>query len=382
MKICTWGDVASALEGKTKGGGELQIALLAKAMAKAGHEVVVVDLKAKKDFVTDDGIKVFQIKGYDDGIRFFRLFTQRLPNIYKSLKAQNADVYYCQIRDFRHLLAYWAARKTNGIFVLQLASDLDASTLRMKLKYDYLTHFGGLYWFLKVFLTELIFPWLIRKADMVLVQHEGQKNTLLKKGIDSIIFNNLIELDEIPEVTNPVRQDFSYVGSLDKRKGFAQFFELVVKAPSASFKIIGQPRDRTAYIYYEKIKKFKNVTLLGRLSHPDTMYQIANSKALISTSPMEGFPNIFIEAWACGIPVLSLSFDPGGVIKREQLGEVADGNLDKLINDMNSNKNTSEFAERSKTYVEHNHVLNVNKINEISCLFSDLFNHRKSKKGR
>jgi len=110
------------------------------------------------------------------------------------------------------------------------------------------------------------------------------------------------------------------------------------------------------------------------------MYQIANSKALISTSPMEGFPNIFIEAWACGIPVLSLSFDPGGVIKREQLGEVADGNLDKLINDMNSNKNTSEFAERSKAYVEHNHVLNVNKINEISCLFSDLFNHRKSKK--
>jgi len=380
MKICTWGDVASALEGKTKGGGELQIALLAKALAKAGHEVVVVDLKAKKDFVTDDGIKVFQIKGYDDGIRFFRLFTQRLPNIYKNLKAQNADVYYCQIRDFRHLLAYWAARKTNGIFVLQLASDLDASTLRMKLKYDYLTHFGGLYWFLKVFLTELIFPWLIRKADMVLVQHEGQKNTLLKKGIDSIIFNNLIELDEIPEVSNPVQQDFSYVGSLDKRKGFAQFFELVVKAPSASFKIIGQPRDRTAYIYYEKLKKFKNVTLLGRLSHPDTMYQIANSKALISTSPMEGFPNIFIEAWACGIPVLSLSFDPGGVIKREQLGEVADGNLDKLINDMNSNKNTSEFAERSKAYVEHNHVLNVNKINEISCLFSDLFNHRKSKK--
>ena len=143
MKICTWGDVASALEGKTKGGGELQIALLAKALAKAGHEVVVVDLKAKKDFVTDDGIKVFQIKGYDDGIRFFRLFTQRLPNIYKNLKAQNADVYYCQIRYFRHLLAYWAARKTNGIFVLQLASDLDASTLRLKLKYDYLTHFGG-----------------------------------------------------------------------------------------------------------------------------------------------------------------------------------------------------------------------------------------------
>ncbi len=382
MKICTWGDVASALEGKTKGGGELQIALLAKALAKSGHEVVVVDLKVKKDFITDDGIKVFHIKGFDDGIRFFRLFTHRLPGIYKSLKAQNADVYYCQIRDFRHLLAFWAARKTNGIFVIQLASDLDASSLRMKLKYDYLTHFGGGYWILKVLLTELIFPFLVRKADMVLVQHEGQKNTLLKKGIDSIIFKNLIELDELPELSNTVRQDFSYVGSLDKRKGFAQFFELIEKSPSATFKVIGQPRDRTAYLYYEKLKKFKNVTLLGRLSHPDTLYQIANSKALISTSPMEGFPNIFIEAWACGIPVLSLSFDPGGVIKKEKLGEVADGNLDEMITNMASNKNSGEFAERSKAYVEHNHVMNADKLNEISRLFSDLFNHRKSKKVR
>ena len=65
MKICTWGDVASALEGKTSGGGELQIALLAKALAKSGLEVIVIDLMAKKDFVTDDGVKVFQIKGYD-----------------------------------------------------------------------------------------------------------------------------------------------------------------------------------------------------------------------------------------------------------------------------------------------------------------------------
>jgi glycosyltransferase involved in cell wall biosynthesis len=109
------------------------------------------------------------------------------------------------------------------------------------------------------------------------------------------------------------------------------------------------------------------------------MCQIANSKALVSTSPMEGFPNIFIEAWACGIPVLSLYFDPGGVIKREQLGEVAEGNLDQLINFMVFNKNTSEFSKKSKAYVELNHVLNDNKIYEISCLFSNLFNNRKSK---
>ena len=148
MKICTWGDVASALEGKTSGGGELQIALLAKVLAKSGHEVVIIDLMTDKDYVTEDGIKVVKIKGYQEGIRLFRFFTHRIPKLYENLKAQNADIYYSQIRDWRHILPLWAARKTKGIFVIQLASDLDALGFRKRLKHDYLTHFDGLYWFL------------------------------------------------------------------------------------------------------------------------------------------------------------------------------------------------------------------------------------------
>jgi glycosyltransferase involved in cell wall biosynthesis len=211
----------------------------------------------------------------------------------------------------------------------------------------------------------------------VLVQHVGQKNTLAKKGIKSVIFNNLIELHEIPQVTDPVRQDFCYVGALDKRKGFAEFYQLVEKAPFATFKVIGQPRDRTGYKYFEKLKSFDNVKLFGNLSHSDTLNHIMNSKALISTSPMEGFPNIFVEAWACGIPVLSLSFDPGGVMKKERLGEVADGNLDKLVGYMKEVQNTEEFAKRAKEYVEKNHVVNEEKIKEIDDLFTELYKNRK-----
>ena len=49
MKICFWGNIAGALKAKPDGGGELQIALLAKALAKAGHEVVVIDYEVLKD---------------------------------------------------------------------------------------------------------------------------------------------------------------------------------------------------------------------------------------------------------------------------------------------------------------------------------------------
>ena len=374
MKVCIWGNIATSLEGKTEGGGELQIDLLAKVLAKSGHEVVIIDPVSQKDFTTEEGIKVFQIKGWNHGIKYVRLFTHQIPLLYKSLKAQKADVYYSQIRDFRHILSLRAARKVDGKFVIQLASDLDCSSRSLRFKHDYLTSFEGPYWFIKVILTELIFPGILRKADLVLAQHEGQKQTLKSKGINSIIFNNIIDLNKIPKTTNPERKDFSYVGALDKRKGFAEFYELVSKAQSHTFKVIGAPRDKTGYFYYEKLKSFKNVTLYGKLSHSETMHHILNSKALISTSPMEGFPNVFIEAWVYGIPVLSLNFDPGDVIRNENLGVVGYGDINKLLQALDNTDNSEEFASRAKAYVDNNHALNTDKKQEINNLFVKILN--------
>jgi len=375
MKVCMWGNIAGALKGNTDGGGELQQALLAKALAKCGHEVVIIDYNSLEDFITADGIKVFKIKGWNNGIRIIRTLTHRLPQLYKSLKNQKADVYYCRIRDFRHILAFWAARRIRAKFILGLASDLDALGFRMRLKHYYLLNIGfnfGLWWFFSGILDEIIQPMLLRKADIIFVQHEGQKQILHQKGIKSILFPNLLDLTLIPEVICPIHNDYIYVGWLDKRKGFAVFFELVKKTPLCKFKVIGPPRDKTGAFYFEKLKSFKNVSLLGELNHSDTLYEIANSKALISTSPMEGFPNIFIEAWACGIPVLSLNINPGNVITHEDLGEVANGSLDRLIDAMTDTRFSEKFATRAKAYVENNYALNEIRLKEIDNLFNEL----------
>jgi len=215
---------------------------------------------------------------------------------------------------------------------------------------------------------------------MVFAQHEGQKQILLQKNIKSMVFPNLIDLSQQDVVTNPIHKDFIYVGSLDKRKGFIDFFAVVNKAPSSTFKVVGQPRDKTGHLYFDKLKSFKNVTLLGRLNHNETLLQIANSKALILTSRMEGFPNVFIEAWACGIPVLSLYFDMGELIKEEELGEVANGSIDNLLNAMGKCMNTVEFSNRARAYVERVHNLNANKIKEISFLFNEIHNNGISRK--
>jgi Glycosyltransferase len=377
MKICFWGDMGGALNGRTTGGGELQMALIAKALVRGGHEVVVLDYVITEEFQTDDGIKVYPIKGWNDGIRMIRSLTHRFPKLYECLRDQKADVYYCRIRDFRHIIAWWAARKVKAKFILALAEDLDVMSFRKRWKYKYIDNLGSPWGVISGLLIEIVYPWLIRKSDAVFVQHEGQKQMLLQKGIKSILLPNLIDLTQIPDVSNPTHNYFIYVGRFEKHKGVAEFVKIVEKAPFDNFTVVGQPCDKSGHFYYEKLKSYQNVSLLGQLVHSDTLRHIAYSKALISTSPMEGFPNIFIEAWAQGIPVLSLNVDPGSIIEKEEIGECAHGNLDRLLHAIGNYRYSDKFATKAKSYVEHNHLLNDTKIEEISSLFNDLINKGK-----
>lgn len=372
MRICFWGSVADALRGKTGGGGELQIALLAKALAWKGHEVIVLDLDTHTKFVTDDGITVIPVNGYNKGIRMIRTFTHRLPGLYSSFVNINADIYYCRIREYRHILTYMAAKKVKAKFVLGLASNLDILNFGSRWRHFYSSTVEDLWGVFNGIVTEFVYPYLLRRADYVLVQHDDQGNLLKKKGINHIVFPNLIDLNEIPTDTAATKKHFVYVGSLNKRKGFAEFYDLVKMLPSQSFKVIGQPRDETGALFFAKISLCRNVKLLGRLNHKQTLREITNSLALISTSPMEGFPNVFIEAWACGVPVLSLYVDPGSIIEKEKLGVIAHGDKMKLLYEISHFEIDDDFKERAKSYVERNHILNSDKIEEIDNLFQKI----------
>lgn len=379
MKICIWGNVADAIIGKTPGGAELQIALLAKALKQSGNDVVVIDPNIKADIITEDGIKIVSVKGWDKGIRMLRTFTHRLPQFYKLLKQQEADVYYCRIRDFRHIFSYWAAKKVKAKFVLALASDLDVLSFVMRCKHSYFTQLSGPWLYINGLLVEIVYPFLTRKSDMVFVQHEGQLNILKNKNIDSLVVSNLIDVKSIPSTVESKRNEFVYVGAFDKRKGFQQFFEIVQKCPECTFRVIGLPRDKTGYTYYEKLKSFKNVILMGWLSHSETISNISRSVALISTSPMEGFPNIFIESWSCGVPVVSLYVDPGSVIEKEKLGYFANGNIENLIEKLKHFNTNNILCENGRNYVERTHELNDNKRKELNSIFEHIVHLKESR---
>ena len=59
------------------------------------------------------------------------------------------------------------------------------------------------------------------------------------------------------------------------------------------------------------------------------LYRDAAALLSTSSSAFEGFPNVFLQAGAHGVPVLSLEADPDGVLRRGA-GHVAGGDLDRL----------------------------------------------------
>ncbi|HEX2975278.1 MAG TPA: glycosyltransferase, partial [Bacteroidales bacterium] len=176
----------------------------------------------------------------------------------------------------------------------------------------------------------------------------------------------------LPEPDSEMKKEFIYVGWLDKRKGFPEFFRLVEKAPGNKYRVVGPPRDETGHHYFNRLKDFPNVRLMGALSHNQTLKEIACAKALISTSPSEGFPNVFIEAWAYGIPVISLNIDPGNVIEKEGLGVFAHGSMETMLQALNDHPGGVDFAKKAKSYVESNHALTSLKISEINRIFTEL----------
>ncbi len=101
MKFCFFGNVSPAMVGKTKGGGELQMFLLAKALALKGHEVVIIDPYADENITTVEGIRLLMIPEWKKGLRGLRFVIYRIPALCKVLAKQKADYYYVRISDFK-----------------------------------------------------------------------------------------------------------------------------------------------------------------------------------------------------------------------------------------------------------------------------------------
>ncbi|NUM25108.1 MAG: glycosyltransferase family 4 protein [Candidatus Buchananbacteria bacterium] len=188
--------------------------------------------------------------------------------------------------------------------------------LKTKYKSKLLVHFHGDFWENRHWLKEsklnplflMISKFVVSRADGVRVMSEGQKEKLLKAGVDEKkirVISTPVDLAKYQ--TNSQKQHdhptVLHVSRYDEVKDFktlASAWELVAThLPDVSFIQVGAG-GRLREIFTDVLVK-----LIPRTNHHELVNFYYRSDVVVLSSTSESFGKVLVEANACGKPVVS-----------------------------------------------------------------------------
>lgn len=106
--------------------------------------------------------------------------------------------------------------------------------------------------------------------------------------------------------------------------------ELARRLPQVSFLLVLNPQD--SVVSAKALESAPpNVVIIDRIPFTEIPAVIARARALLSTAAQayEGLPNVFLQAAASGLPILSLEVD-AGFVQQQGAGCVTAGSLEQL----------------------------------------------------
>jgi glycosyltransferase involved in cell wall biosynthesis len=96
----------------------------------------------------------------------------------------------------------------------------------------------------------------------------------------------------------------------------------------------------------------------GYLDRAGVRALLATAALFVHTSPVEGFPNAVLEAWASGVPSIA-AVDPDGIVAREGIGAtIADlpGLVREVERWMADPESRRTSGARARAYVAREHA--------------------------
>jgi len=314
MKICFVGAsnlavLAPEYGQHTIGGEAVQQTLLARALARRGHDVsMAVQDYGQPDGAAWDGIPVFKTYRPGAGLPVLRFIHPRWTGMWSALARADAELYYVSEAGMQVGLAALFCRQHRRRFVFRSASDADCDPSHLLVRYRR---------------DRWLYGYGLRRAGAILVQSKEQRRALARHyGLAARVAPMLVE----PPRREAARDiDVLWVGNIRRVKRPDRVLDLAAGLPRHHVHIVGGPLPGEEALYRETQAAAAvrlNVTFHGRLAYYDAAALYARTRVLVNTSDVEGFPNAYLQAWTRGVPVVTL-IDPDRVIEREGLGIVA-----------------------------------------------------------
>ena len=281
---------------KVVGGAEMQQCILGRLLAAHGYQVSMItfDFGQPQDAVVD-GITVHKTFRLDEGVPVLRFLHPRLTSMWRALGRVNAEVYY------QRSAAMWTAvvaefcRRHGRASIYAGASDRDFELGNEQIRYarDRWLYRRGL-----------------QRVDRVVVQNPYQLASCRKHhGRDAI----LIPSCYVPPAEAASRGDAVFwVASMHPHKRPEWLLEIAARMPAQRFVMIGGPSIGGEALQpgaFESIRsraaRLPNVEFTGFLPPAEVEKRFDEARLLVSTSLYEGMPNVFLQAWARGVPAVA-----------------------------------------------------------------------------
>lgn len=279
------------------GGAEVQQTILARALVADGFRVSVLTADhGQPELVDCDGVRVHRVPDPGTrGIKGLRFIHPHSTDLVRGLRRIDPDIVYFRVAGFQAAAAAWYARSAGKAFVYACASDLEL----LRDAKEPATRRDA-----------FLFRCALRSADGVLVQNVRQKELLRKNfNKDGVVLPNCYAEPGVG--CGDPRGHILWVGTVKPLKAPEAFVDLARRHPSKVFRMVGgaNHHDPVGQSYFQRIKDLAatvpNLEFIGHVPFLDVGRHFDNACALVNTSPVEGFPNTFLQAWIRGVPTLS-----------------------------------------------------------------------------
>jgi glycosyltransferase involved in cell wall biosynthesis len=317
------------------GGAEFQTSQLAKGLAQGGLRVAHIVYPISQVANPIAGLDIVQRPRYrGQGGPLAKL--REAVAIWRALREADAAVYILRAQGMHVLLGPLFGRLRRRRIIMSGSNDLDFEPRA----------FG------RGRVGSILYRRAMGAVDAVVAQTEQQRRIAARE------FPAIEDLAVIPSFAQPVdplpapgdARAFLWAARVIDFKRPLEYVQLAEAVPEARFRMVCvSTRETPAALdqeLREKASRLENLELLEGRPRAQLMELFREAVAMVVTSRAEGMPNVFLEAWMRAIPVLSLGFDPDGLIERDGMGFAAGDDWDRFTSAAQRLWRDAELRER------------------------------------
>lgn len=225
---------------------------------------------------------------------------------------------------------------------------------------------------------------ILRQATAIVSQTPEQQQLLRSRfSRESVVLRNPIDVEawdaargpSLPrDLTAGLERYVLWIGRAEEtHKRPSACLEVASRCPNVPFLMVLNRRDPVVEADI-RTRAPANVRIVERIPFPEMPAVFARAVALLSTSRLEGFPNVFLQAAAAGVPIISLEVG-GDFLRDSRAGLAVAGSLDRaadLVRRAWSGDLPDGFsAAAAREYVQTHHSLRT-QCEELARLLREL----------